>query len=91
MAASRQDVAKAVREILETDLKFAGMELPDDLAMVGSGLMLDSLDLLMLITGIEKRFGHKVARGKLGSKSMGSIGQFVDFIHAELAEAGLGS
>ena len=91
MAASRQDVAKAVREILETDLKFAGMELPDDLAMVGSGLMLDSLDLLMLITGIEKRFGHKVARGKLGSKSMGSIGEFINFIHSELIDGGLAS
>lgn len=86
--ASREEVAAAVRQILETDLKFAGMDLPDHLAMVGDGLMLDSLDVLMLITGIEKRFGHKLARGKLGSKTMGSIGQFVDFIHAELPAPG---
>ena len=87
MTPSKQEVAQAVRQILETDLKFAGMDLPDELAMVGDGLMLDSLDLLMLVTGIEKRFGHKIQKGKLGPKSMGTIGHFVDFTHGELVQA----
>lgn len=86
MAPSKLDVAQAVRQILETDLKFAGMDLPDELPMVGDGLMLDSLDLLMLVTGIEKRFGHKIPKGKLGPKSMATIGQFVDFAHGEIAQ-----
>lgn len=70
------------------DLKFAGIELPDELELVGGGLALDSLDLLMLVTGIEKRFGHKIPQKKLGPDSMGSIGRFVDFAHAELGAAG---
>ena len=87
VAPSKEEVAQAVRQILETDLKFAGMELPDELAMVGDGLMLDSLDLLMLVTGLEKRFGHKIAKGKLGPKTMANIGTFIDFAHVELRQA----
>ena len=61
MTMQREQVATAVREILQVDLKFAGMDLPDELPLIGGGLALDSLDLLMLVTGIEKRFGHKIA------------------------------
>lgn len=91
MTPSKDTVGTAVREILETDLKFAGMDLPDDLAMVGDGLMLDSLDVLMLITAIEKRFGHKIPKGKLGAKSMPNIGGFIEFVHLELQSAAPGS
>ncbi len=87
MTPTRDEVARAVRQILETDLKFAGMDLPDSLPMVGDGLMLDSLDLLMLVTGIEKRFGYKIAKGKLGKSTMANIGTFIEFAHAELAQA----
>ncbi len=80
-------MATAVRDILETDLKFAGMDLPDELPMVGDGLMLDSLDVLMLVTAIEKRFGHKIPKGRLGAKSMPNIGGFVEFVHGELEGA----
>jgi acyl carrier protein len=88
---TKDTVGTAVREILETDLKFAGMDLPDDLAMVGDGLMLDSLDVLMLITAIEKRFGHKIPKGKLGAKSMPNIGGFIEFVYLELQSASSGS
>lgn len=81
-------MATAVREILQVDLKFSGMDLPDELALVGSGLALDSLDLLMLVTGLEKRFGHKIPQKKLGPQTMGTVGAFIDFAHAELSAAG---
>jgi acyl carrier protein len=84
----REQVATAVREILQVDLKFTGMDLPDDLALIGDGLALDSLDLLMLVTGIEKRFGHKIAPQKLGKDTMSSVGVFITFVHAELVAAG---
>jgi len=88
VSVSRPEVAKAVREILEVDLKFAGMDLPDDLPLVGSGLALDSLDLLMLVTGLEKRFGQKIPQKKLGPDTMATIGRFIDFAQSELAGAG---
>jgi acyl carrier protein len=88
VATTREQVAEAVREIIRVDLKFEGLELPDDLQLVGGGLALDSLDLLMIVTGVEKRFGHKISQKKLGRDTMGTIGAFVDFTHRELAEAG---
>ncbi len=88
MTMQREQVASAVREILQVDLKFAGMDLPDDLPLIGGGLALDSLDLLMLVTGIEKRFGHKIPPKKLGKDTMSSVGVFIDFAHAELWAAG---
>ena len=84
----REQVATAVREILQVDLKFTGMDLPEDLALIGDGLALDSLDLLMLVTGIEKRFGHKIAPQKLGKDTMSSAGVFITFVHAKLVAAG---
>lgn len=74
-------------EIIQNDLKFAGMDVPDDLQLVGGGLALDSLDLLMLVTGIEKRFGHKIPTKKLGRDTMETVGKFVDFAHEELRSA----
>ncbi len=88
MTTQREQVATAVREILQVDLKFTGMDLPDDLPLIGGGLALDSLDLLMLVTGIEKRFGHKIAPKKLGKDTMSSVGVFITFAHAELLAAG---
>ena len=45
MTMQREQVASAVREILQVDLKFAGMDLPDELPLIGGGLALDSLGL----------------------------------------------
>lgn len=84
---TRDQVKAAVVDLIQTDLKFTGMEVPDDLQLVGGGLALDSLDLLMLVTGIEKRFGHKIPHKKLGKETMATVGAFVDFAHAELASA----
>jgi len=83
--ATRPDILEAIRDIIRSDLKFTGIEIGEDLELVGGGLGLDSLDLLMLVTGIEKRFGHKIAHKKLNRDSMGTVGRFADFVTTELA------
>ncbi len=88
MPVSRDEILDAIREIIRNDLKFAGMEIGDDLELVGGGLSLDSLDLLMLVTGIEKRYGHKIPQKKLNRDTMGTVGGFADFAFAELSSAG---
>ena len=86
---SREQVFEAVQQIVQVDLKFSGVAFVEDLQLVGGGLELDSLDLLMLVTGIEKKFGNKISTQKLNRDSMASVGIFVDFVHTELAGAGL--
>jgi len=82
---TRDQVSAAVREIICVDLKFSGMEVTDDLKLVGGGLELDSLDLLLMVTSIEKRFGHKITQRKLGRETMSTAGSFIDFVHQELS------
>ncbi len=88
MTTSRDDVAAAVRQIIQVDLKFEGIDTPESLELVGGGLGLDSLDLLMMVSSLEKRFGHKIPQKKLKRETMGTVGALIDFLHAELAEAG---
>jgi acyl carrier protein len=88
VAVSRDQVLESIREIIRTDLKFSGMDIAEDLELVGGGLGLDSLDLLMLVTGIEKRYGHKIPQKKLNRDTMGTVGRFADFAYTELSAAG---
>ncbi len=88
MSVSRDQVLEAIRDIIRDDLKFAGMAIREDLELVGGGLRLDSLDLLMLVTGIEKRFGHKIPQKQLNGETMRTVGRFADFSYASLSAAG---
>lgn len=88
MAVTREQVLEAIREIIRSDLKFSGMEIPENLELVGGGLGLDSLDLLMLVTGIERRFGHRISQKRFGRETMGTVGRFADFAFEELSTAG---
>jgi len=85
---TRESVAEAVRQVIRVDLKFADIDIPDTLELVGGGLSLDSLDLLMMVSALEKRFGHKIPQKKLKRETMATVGALIDFTHAELVEAG---
>ena len=80
------DLYDIVCEVLRTDLKLGSMELSSETPMVGDELGLDSLDLLMVVTGTEKRLGIKIPNDRLGPETMRTIGAFVDFVD-ELRQA----
>ncbi len=86
---SREQVFQAVQQIVQVDLKFSTVAFVEDLQLVGGGIELDSLDLLMLVTGIEKKFGYKISTHKMNRDTMVNVGIFIDFVHAELVGAGL--
>ncbi len=69
-----------VCDVLRTDLKLGAVELTPETPLVGDELGLDSLDLLMVVTGTEKRLGIKIPNDRLGRDTMGSVGAFVDFV-----------
>ncbi|MCP4835999.1 MAG: hypothetical protein GY895_14690 [Phycisphaera sp.] len=74
------DLQDIVFDVLRTDLKLGAIDLSRDTAMVGDELGLDSLDLLMVVTGTEKRLGIKIPNDRLGPDTMRTIGAFVDFV-----------
>lgn len=80
---TNMDVMDVVVEIMQTDLKLGDMPLDRDTQLVGGDLGLDSLDLLMLVTGIEKKLDMKIPNDKLGQDTMETIGRFVDFIELQ--------
>ena len=81
--AANQDVMSIVIEVMRTDLKLGDVPLDRDTPLVGGELGLDSLDLLMLVTGVEKTMGMKIPNEKLGQDTMETIGRFVDFVELQ--------
>ena len=82
----RAAVFEVVERTIHRDLKLAGVHVDDSTILIGGDLELDSLDLLMLVTGVEKAFGVKLPAKQLGAETMSSVGVFVDFAHRRIAE-----
>ena len=80
-------VLQVVTEVISADLKLDDINIDLDTVLVGGELGLDSLDLLMLVTGTEKRLGIKIPNDRLGRDTMATLGAFVDFVD-ELQTAG---
>lgn len=76
-----EQVAARVRTILRRDLKLgATAELPDAMPLVGGNLDLDSLDVLLLVTNIEKDFGFKIASQEVGRAAFETVGSLIRFV-----------
>ena len=69
-----------VYDVLRVDLKLGDVALSAETPLVGEDLGLDSLDLLMVVTGTEKRLGIKIPNDRLGRDTMGTIGAFAIFV-----------
>ena len=84
---SQNELFETVCDVLRTDLKLGAITLTPDTPLVGDELGLDSLDLLMVVTGTEKRIGIKIPNDRLGRDTMATVGAFVAFVE-ELRQTG---
>lgn len=76
-------VSSRVRALLSTVLELPLDEvedLPDHTPLFGSGLALDSLTGLELLTGIEHAFGADIAADDLNLDSLETIGTLVAYL-----------
>ena len=80
MTEASAELFDVICDVLRTDLKLGSVELTMETSLVGDELGLDSLDLLMVVTGTEKRLGIKIPNEKLGRDTMGTVGAFVEFV-----------
>ena len=53
-----------------------------DTVLAGSGLALDSIDILEIVVAVEQRFGVKIKDTDDGKKIFHTIGTIADFVHA---------
>lgn len=71
-------VKKVIRACLKVD---EGTELADTMPLVGGEYDLDSLDILLIVTELEKEFGVKIKEGgmdKTAFTSIQTLGAFIE-------------
>ncbi len=73
---------RRVMEMLRRDLKLGGdVSMDERTPLFGDGLDLDSLDVVLLVTSLEKEFGVKVpdrATGRRVFQTVGTIAEYVE-------------
>ena len=65
-----EQIYETVDVVLREDLKLGDAPIERDSPLFDGALGLDSLDALMLVSGVEKRLGIKLPNKKLGKSSM---------------------
>ncbi|MBC7772605.1 MAG: hypothetical protein H7210_08945 [Pyrinomonadaceae bacterium] len=75
------ETIQRIKSILRTSLKYdAGVELGDDMPLIGGEYDLDSLDILLVITNIEKDFGIRIREENMNRKAFTTIRTLADFV-----------
>ncbi len=55
-------------------------EIRPDTQLAGEGLGLDSIDILEIVVGVEKRYNVKIQSAEEGKKVFATVGSILDFI-----------
>ena len=78
-----------LKKVLRASLKL-GQDKPiaDDMPLIGGALDLDSLDVLMLVTAVEKEFGFKIPSETVGREAFANVTTLARFVDQHLAKAG---
>lgn len=77
-------VKRVVRESLKLD---ATATLANDMKLMGGEYEIDSLDVLLIITSLEKEFGVQIREGTINNSAFATISTLAEFLE-NLAEAG---
>jgi 3-hydroxyacyl-[acyl-carrier-protein] dehydratase len=78
---SPADVLARVQLILRRDLKLApDAPIPPDMPFNGAEMDLDSLDILLLVTSIEKEFGVKIPSSEVGREIFTNVATLTNYI-----------
>jgi acyl carrier protein len=74
-----------IKTILRRDLKLgADAQIADDMPFFSSDVDLDSLDMLLLVTSIEKEFGIKIPNEAVGRQVFETVSTLADYIHEQV-------
>lgn len=70
-----------VKCVLRDSLKLgADASIPDDMPLIGGEYDLDSLDILLIVTSIEKEFAIQVPNESVGRSAFASVSTLSDFV-----------
>lgn len=79
----RREVSLLLKEKLieALDIPYEPRDIGEDIALIGSGLGLDSLDVLEIVLCVENNFGVKIPEGQ--TLALRSLNILADFIISE--------
>jgi 3-hydroxyacyl-[acyl-carrier-protein] dehydratase len=81
--ATDQNLLQHVKAMIRRDLKLGpDAAIADDMPFFGADVDLDSLDMLLLVTSIEKEFGIKVPSEAVGREVFQNVGTLAAYIQA---------
>ena len=64
------ELVQEIREIVRRDLKLSADEpIAQDMPFFGGNVDLDSLDMLLLLTSVERKFGVKIPNEAVGKEA----------------------
>ncbi|HEY1685994.1 MAG TPA: phosphopantetheine-binding protein [Tepidisphaeraceae bacterium] len=86
MGEASPEIIERLRTIVRRDLKLGpNTPIPDDMPFFNSDLDIDSLDILLLVTSIEKEFGIKIPSHAVGKEVFTSMTTLADYIQSNLS------
>lgn len=82
---ARPEILSRVKVIMRRDLKL-GPDLPiaDDMPFFGGEADIDSLDVLLLLSSVEKEFGIKIPNEAVGRQVFESVGSLADYLEQQM-------
>ena len=88
MAASPEIIDK-IKVLLRRDLKLGNdIAIPDDMPFSGTDADFDSLDILLLVTSIEKEFKIKIPSEDVGRDVFKSVASLAEYVQRESGKTG---
>ena len=82
------DTICRTKNVIRASLKLAAeVEISDDMALAGGEYDLDSLDILLIVTGIEKEFGIKINDASMNKSAFASVQSLAAFVETAAANA----
>ncbi|MGD0464412.1 MAG: phosphopantetheine-binding protein [Tepidisphaeraceae bacterium] len=80
------ELVQEIREIVRRDLKLAANEpIPLDMPFFGGNVDLDSLDMLLLLTSIERKYGIKIPSEAVGKEAFQNLASLAGYIQRNRA------
>ena len=75
------ETSERIKALLRRDLKLgADAEVHDDTPLIGGDFDLDSLDVLLLVTSVEKEFGIKIPNEAVSQEAFGNVTTLARFV-----------
>src|SRR4051812_27118259 len=82
------EILSRLQVLLRRDLKLgADAHIPPDMPFFGGDIDLDSLDILLLVTSVEKEFGVKIPSSEVGKEVFQNVTTLADYIARTLNSA----